>query len=74
MIGSGLIAGIVVKNSNHHRAAVQFAQQLSVAIFARTHTFPSDQPSRLTTIVVGDEICDQLRVIAIEGATPHRLS
>ena len=68
MISSGPIAGIVVTNSNHHRAAAQFAQQLSVAIFAHAHTFPSDQPSRLTTIADGEEICDRLGVIAIDGA------
>ena len=68
MIGSRRIAGIVVTNSNHHRAAVQFTQQLSVPIFAHAHTFPSDQPSLLTTIADGEEICDQLRVIAVDGA------
>jgi len=73
MIGSGPIAGIVVTNSNHHRAAAQFAQQLSVAIFAHAHTFPGDQPTRLTTSADGDEICDQLRVIAINGAAPGEI-
>jgi len=73
MIGSGRIGGIVVTNSNHHRAAAQFAQLLSVAIFAHAHTFAGDQPSRLTTIADGEEICDQLRVIAIEGAAPGEI-
>jgi glyoxylase-like metal-dependent hydrolase (beta-lactamase superfamily II) len=73
MIGSGPVAGIVVTNSNHHRAATQFAQQLSVAIFAHADTFPSDQTSRLTTIADGEEICDQLRVIAIDGAAPGEI-
>ena len=39
MIGSGSVAGIVVTNSNHHRAAVQFAQHLSVPTFSHAHTF-----------------------------------
>jgi len=73
MIGSGPVAGIVLTNSNHHRAAAQFAEQLSVAIVAHAHTFPNDQPSRLTTIADGHEICDQLRVIAIEGAAPGEI-
>jgi glyoxylase-like metal-dependent hydrolase (beta-lactamase superfamily II) len=68
MIGSGPIAAIVVTNSNHHRASAQFAEQLAVAIFAHAHTIPSDQPGRLTTVADGDEICDQLRVISIDGA------
>ncbi len=72
MIRPGPIAGIVVTNSNYHRAAAQFAHQFSVASFAHAHTFPGDQPTRLTTIADGDEICDQLRVIAINGAAALR--
>jgi glyoxylase-like metal-dependent hydrolase (beta-lactamase superfamily II) len=73
MIGSNAIAGIVVTNSNHHRAAAQFAQQLSVAIFAHAQTFPGGQPSGFTAIDDGDEICDQLRVISINGAAPGEI-
>ncbi len=73
LTGSAPFAGIVVTNSKHHRAATQFANQLSVAIFAHAHTFPSDQPSRLTTIADGEEICDRLRVIAIDGAAPGEI-
>jgi len=69
LTGSAPFAGIVVTNSNHHRAATQFANQLSVAIFAHAHTLPSNQSSRLTTIADGEEVCDRLRVIAIDGAT-----
>src|SRR5262249_21812939 len=68
LINSPQVAGIVVTNSNHQRAAAQFAQQLSAPIFAHAHTFPSDQPSRLTTIAEGEEICERLRVIGIDGA------
>jgi len=68
MIGSGPVAGIVLTNSNHHRAAAQFAQQFSVPIFAHPETFPNDQTGQLTLVTDGDEICDGLRVIGIEGA------
>jgi len=68
LIGSFQVAGIVVTNSNHHRAAGQLAQQLSAPIFAHAHTFPSDQPSRLTTFVDGEQICKRLRVIGVDGA------
>ena len=68
MISSGPIAGIVVTNSNHHRAAAQFAQQFQTPIFAHHETFPDDEPSRLTTIADGEEISDGLRVISIQGA------
>jgi hypothetical protein len=73
MIDSLTVAGIVVTNSNHHRAAAQFAQQLSVAIFSHAQTFPSDQPGRLTTIADGEEIGDRLCVIAVDGAAPGEI-
>ena len=68
LIGSSRVAGIVVTNSNHHRAAAQFAQQFQTPIFAHHETFPDDEPSRLTTIADGEEISDGLRVISIQGA------
>jgi glyoxylase-like metal-dependent hydrolase (beta-lactamase superfamily II) len=74
LIGSFRVAGIVVTNSNHHRAAAQFAQQFSVAIFAHAHTFPTDQPGRLTTLADGEEICDRFRVIAVDGAAPGEIA
>jgi glyoxylase-like metal-dependent hydrolase (beta-lactamase superfamily II) len=68
LIGSSRLAAIIVTNANHHRAAAQFAQLLSVGIFAHADTFPTEQPSRLTNIVEGEEICDGLRAIVIDGA------
>jgi glyoxylase-like metal-dependent hydrolase (beta-lactamase superfamily II) len=73
LIGSSRVAGIIVTNSNHHRDAVPFAQKLSVPIFADAHTFPGDQPIRVTTIADGEEICDSLRVITIDGAAPGEI-
>ena len=67
MIGSAPVAGIILTNSNHHRAAAQFAQQFSAPIFAHGDTFPNEQPSRLKFSSDGDEICDGLRVIGIAG-------
>jgi glyoxylase-like metal-dependent hydrolase (beta-lactamase superfamily II) len=67
MIGSNAAAGIILTNSNHHRGATQFAQQLSVPIFGHPDTFPNGQDSHLQFVAAGDEICDGLRVIRIEG-------
>jgi len=67
MMGSGPVAGIVLTNSNHHRAAAQFAQQFSVPIFAHPETFPNGKTGQLTLVTDGDEICDGLRVIGIAG-------
>lgn len=68
LVGSSRVAGIVVTNSNHHRASAQFAAQFSAPVFARAETFPDKTPSEFTRIADGDEICDGLRVICIEGA------
>ncbi len=73
LIGSSRVAGIIVTNSNHHRAAVQFAQQLEVPIFADRETFPNDQPGSLRTTPDGEEICEGLHVIGIEGAPPGEI-
>ena len=73
LIGSSRVAGIVVTNSNHRRAAPQFAQRFPVPIFAHRETFPDDKPSRLTTIADGEQISEGLCVIAIEGAAPGEI-
>ena len=72
-IGSARVAGIIVTNSNHHRAAMSFAEQFGVPIFANAETFPNKQPSRLTPIVDGEEVCDGLRAIRIDGAAPGEI-
>ncbi len=68
LIGFARVAGIVVTNSNHHRASAQFAEQFSAPVFARGETFPDKTSSEFRRIADGDEICDGLRVIGIEGA------
>ena len=68
LVVSSRVAGIIVTSSNHHRASVQFADQFSIPIFARSETFSHPAPRRFTRVADGDEICDGLRVIGIEGA------
>jgi hypothetical protein len=62
------VAGIVVTNSNHHRTAAPYAQQFAVPIFAHADMFPNDPPTRLKTLSDGEEICDEFRMISIDGA------
>ena len=64
----GLIAGIVVTNSNHHRASTQFAEQFSIPVFARCETFSDKMPRQFREVADGDEICDGLFLSGIEGA------
>jgi glyoxylase-like metal-dependent hydrolase (beta-lactamase superfamily II) len=68
LVGSSRVAGIIVTSSNHHRASVQFADQFSTPILARSETFSDPAPRRFTRVGDGEEICAGLRVIAIEGA------
>src|SRR5438067_9374865 len=40
LIGSNSVAGIIVTNSNHHRASAQFASDFSAPLFGRDEIFP----------------------------------
>jgi len=73
LVGSSRVAGIIVTSSNHHRASAQFAKRLSAPIFARSETFPNTTSREFTRVADGDEICDELKVIGIEGAAPGEL-
>jgi glyoxylase-like metal-dependent hydrolase (beta-lactamase superfamily II) len=67
LLNASSVSGVIVTNSNHLRAASEFADRFSVPIFAHPETFPGQV---LPGKKVGDggKICDELAVIAIEGA------
>jgi len=62
------IAGIVVTNANHQRAATSYSDRFSAPIFAQRDVFPDKKPSRFVEIASGTKICDELEVIAINGS------
>jgi glyoxylase-like metal-dependent hydrolase (beta-lactamase superfamily II) len=62
------VAGIIVTNSNHHRATLDYAEKFSVPIFAHSHSFPENRPKRLVEVADGGKIGGEFEVIAIEGA------
>jgi glyoxylase-like metal-dependent hydrolase (beta-lactamase superfamily II) len=70
----GSIAGIVVTNANHQRAATFFSDQFSAPIFTQRASFPDRKPSRFVEIRSGTKICDELEVIAIEGAVAGEIA
>ena len=74
LVGSARVAGIIVTSSNHGRASARFAEQFSVPIFAPSETFPDKTPGKFRSVADGDEICDGLRVIGIEGAGPGEIA
>jgi len=74
LVGSARVAGIIVTSSNHDRASSRFAEKFSVPIFAPSETFPDKTPRKFRSVADGDEICDGLRVIGIEGAGPGEIA
>ena len=68
LVGSDCVAGIIATNSNHHRISAQFAEQFAAPIFARCEAFPDKAAQQFRSVADGDEICNGLRVIGIEGA------
>jgi hypothetical protein len=68
------IAGIVVTNGNHQRAATSYSEQFSAPIFAQGNSFPDIRPSRFVEIGSGTKICDELEVLAIEGAVAGEIA
>lgn len=68
------ISGIVVTNSNHHRASAQFAARFSIPIFAHPKSFPTGQPFQVTEVADGAQLCDGLSVIALDGAAPGEIA
>ena len=73
LVGSGRVVGIIVTNGNHHRASARFAVQFSASIIARCEIFPNEKPRRFRNVSDGEEICDGLRAIAIQGAAPGEI-
>jgi hypothetical protein len=63
-----------VTNSNHQRASAQFAEQFSVPIFARSEPLLDRAQGLFRGVADGDDICDGLLMISIEGAAPGEIA
>ena len=68
LIGSNCVAGIIITNSNHHRASAKFAADFSAPIFGHGEAFLHQPPLQFRSVADGDKIYDELTVIGIEGA------
>ena len=73
LVAAGRVAGIIVTNCNHHRASARFAEQFAVPVLAYSDAFPGHAPRQFMRVANGDEICDGLHVIGIEGAAPGEI-
>jgi glyoxylase-like metal-dependent hydrolase (beta-lactamase superfamily II) len=74
LIGSGPVAGIIVTNSNHHRASAKFAEKFSAPLFGRTEALSNQPAHDFKKVADGDEICEELGGIAIEGAAEGEIA
>ncbi|MEP7013839.1 MAG: hypothetical protein ABI925_00200 [Verrucomicrobiota bacterium] len=74
LVELGPIAGIVLTNANHLRAAAQFAEQFSIPILARPESFPTDAQLDFRRIGRDTHFGDEFSVIEIEGAAPGELA
>ncbi|HYR22044.1 MAG TPA: hypothetical protein VEP30_03845 [Chthoniobacterales bacterium] len=67
-------AGIIVTNANHARASAYYSKELSVPILAQRASFRGKKPPQFVEITGGRKICDDLDVIAIEGAVAGEIA
>lgn len=68
LLNIGSIAGIFITSANHWRAAAQFVEKFSIPIFAHPGSISNEMRLNFTKVADGETICEDLHVIAIEGA------
>ena len=70
----GTVSGIIVTNTNHHRAATWYSEHFAAPILARSDTFPQDKPERFAPVRGQTRIANELEVIELEGAVAGELA
>ena len=70
----GAVAGIVLTNANHERAAAQFFNRFSLPIFGRPESLAALKGKATIETVEGKKIGGELEVILIEGAAPGEIA
>jgi glyoxylase-like metal-dependent hydrolase (beta-lactamase superfamily II) len=68
------VSGIVVTNSNHLRAADDYATRFRAPVFAHAESFSHEELPCLNEIDDGERIANQLEVITIDGAPPGEIA
>jgi hypothetical protein len=67
------IAGIVLTNSNHVRASLEFAKLFSAPLFAHRESLGKAKVA-FAEVGNGDTICAAVDIIAIDGAAPGEIA
>lgn len=70
----GAVCGIIVTNSNHERAALDYAATFSVPIFAHCDSFGDSRSARFARIGDNETIPGAVRAITIAGAVPGEIA
>ncbi len=70
----GSVAGIVVTNANHQRAALSYSEKFSAPIFAHRDSFPDTKLSLFVEIAEAVKIGEELEAIEIEGAVAGEIT
>jgi len=68
------VTGVVVTNSNHLRAASDYANKFGAPVFAHAESFPHKEFPYLIEVDDGQPIANQLDVITIDGAPPGEIA
>jgi glyoxylase-like metal-dependent hydrolase (beta-lactamase superfamily II) len=74
LVGSSRVTGIIVTNSNHHRASAKFAADFSAPIFGHGEAFLDQPPLQFRSVADSDKIYDELMAIDIEGAADGEIA
>jgi len=68
------VSGVIVTNSNHRRAASDYANMFVAPIFAHAKSFPERELPCLIEIDDGQRIGNELEVVTIDGAPPGEIA
>ncbi len=71
---AGPIAGVIVTNRNHVRAAADFSARFSIPIFAHPDSYPEEKPPQFTPLRQSTKVFDALEVFEISGAVPGEVA
>jgi glyoxylase-like metal-dependent hydrolase (beta-lactamase superfamily II) len=74
LMGPSSVAGIIVTNGNHHRESAGFAAEFAAPVFGRGEIFSQKSPREFRRVADGNEICEGLTVIGIEGAAEGEIA
>jgi glyoxylase-like metal-dependent hydrolase (beta-lactamase superfamily II) len=62
------VAGVIVTNANHERAAREFSERFAAPILTRAGCFPDKKLARSVEVGEGANVGGDLEIVAIEGA------